>query len=149
MRAMRRTLAVAMLLALAACSRVVALPSAVVRIDTADGPVRIHAEVAETDAARSRGLAGRTSLAPGEGMAFVTDHPVDDAFWMKRMAIPLSVAFWGRDGRITAMFDMAPCGHGPCRRYRPARPYVGAVEVTRGYLASRGVEVGDRVVLVR
>src|SRR6266571_5990807 len=97
MRAMRRTLAVAMLLALAACSRVVALPSAVVRIDTADGPVRIHAEVAETDAARSRGLAGRTSLAPGEGMAFVTDHPVDDAFWMKRMAIPLSVAFLGRD----------------------------------------------------
>ena len=146
---MRRILAVAALLALAACSRAGALPHAVVRVDAAAGAVRIHVEVAETDAARSRGLAGRTSLAPGAGMAFVTDHPVDDAFWMKGTAIPLSVAVWGRGGRIIAMFDMVPCRRDPCRRYRPARPYVGAVEVARGYLASHGVEVGDRVVLVR
>ena len=108
----------------------------------------LRVEVARTTGDQQRGLSGRASLGASDGMAFVFDHPVTDAFWMKDTSIPLTIALWNRSGRIVQTFDMAPCGAGPCRRYRPARSYVGAVEANRGYFARHGVGVGDRVRLV-
>jgi uncharacterized protein len=122
-----------------------ALPPPKVVIRASRGRVTLNVEVASTLQAQQRGLSGRTSLGANDGMAFVFGSPVDDAFWMKDTSIPLSVAFWDPGGRIVALFDMAPCGAGPCRRYRPSRPYVGAVEANRGYFSSHGIGVGDRV----
>jgi hypothetical protein len=139
--------AAAWLLVLAACSR--ASASDDVRIHTRDGVVAVHAEFAVSDAEWRKGLAGRTSLAAGAGMAFLHGRPVQTAFWMKDTLIPLSIAFWGPDGRIVTILDMAPCRGDPCRLYRPDHPYVGALEVNRGFFASHGVRAGDRVELPR
>jgi len=121
------------------------LPPPKVEIRGATGPATLNVEVASTLEAQQRGLSGRTSLGANDGMAFVFGSPVDGAFWMKNTSIPLSVAFWDTGGRIVALFDMEPCGAGPCRRYRPSHPYVGAVEANRGYFSSHGIGVGDRV----
>jgi uncharacterized membrane protein (UPF0127 family) len=121
----------------------------VVRIHTAHGVVAVQGPVADTDAARARGLRGRARLGPDEGMAFVFAGPTDQAFWMKDTVIPLSVAFWNRSGRIVAIRDMASCRSDPCRTYRPAVSYLGAVEVLRGWFEANGVRVGDRVELER
>jgi uncharacterized protein len=121
-------------------------PKVVIRTPT--GPATLNVEVASTLEAQQRGLSGRSSLGADDGMAFTFRAPVDDAFWMKGTTIPLSIAFWDGRGRIVALFDMAPCGSGPCRRYQPNRPYVGAVEANRGYFSAHGIGVGDRIRLV-
>ncbi|HXF56441.1 MAG TPA: DUF192 domain-containing protein [Actinomycetota bacterium] len=136
---------------LAACGRgePAPLPRGRLTIVTDRGPVVLRVEVAETPQARRRGLMGRPSLPEDAGMVFLFDRPTQGAFWMKDTLIPLSIAFWGQDGRIVAMLDMEPCRADPCLRYAPGVPYVGAVEVNLGFFERHGVEVGDRVELER
>ena len=132
---------------MAACSRG-GITAADARISTASGPVVLHVRVADTDAERERGLQGVTELAADSGMAFLFDGPTRTAFWMKDTPTPLSIAFWGADGRILSLMDLPPCTADPCPTYRPDRPFVGALEANRGYFAAHGVEVGDRVAIV-
>src|SRR5712692_7048556 len=114
--ARRAAMAVIATVALAACDRS-GPATAVVRIATSHGTVAVRGPVADTNAARARGLQGRTTLGPGQGMAFVFDHPTNEAFWMKGMAIPLTVAFWDGNDRVVAIMDMAPCRSDRCRTY--------------------------------
>jgi uncharacterized membrane protein (UPF0127 family) len=64
---------------------------------------------------------------------------------MKDTLIPLSIAFWDREGRIFRILDMEPCREETCRLYEPGGLWWGAVEVNQGFFEDRGVEVGDRV----
>jgi uncharacterized protein len=123
--------------------------SAVARIATDRGPVTLHVAVADTDAARERGLQGVTRLAADGGVAFEFDSPTRVGFWMKDTPLPLSIAFWGSDGRIVAMLDMPPCAADPCPTYRPGSDFVGALEARMGFFAGHGVKIGDRVAVVR
>ena len=88
---------------------------------------------------------GRRSLAPDAGMVFLEDGPTDATFWMKGTLIPLSIAFWSSDGRILNLQDMEPCRADPCPLYRSTAPYVGAVEVNRGFFEAHDVTPGDLV----
>ncbi|MEX0988905.1 MAG: DUF192 domain-containing protein [Actinomycetota bacterium] len=106
---------------------------------------RIEVQIANDDAERARGLMGRTELGAREGMVFLHEEPTRTGFWMKGTSIPLTVAFWGTDGRISEIVDLEPCEDDPCPVSTPAQEYIGAVEVARGNLERLGVEVGDRV----
>jgi len=125
------------------------LPTGTLTFDTAPGHVRMSVEIADTPASRQRGLMDRTSLPPDAGMAFLFDEPGDGGFWMKDTRIPLSIAFWGQDGRILAMLDMEPCLEDPCPIYPPGVTYVGAVEANLGYFERHGIAKGDSVALQR
>jgi uncharacterized membrane protein (UPF0127 family) len=140
-----RWLAVAVLLA--ACSSSAGPAQATVRVHTATGPLMLHVRVADTDATRERGLAGVHHLPRDSGMVFVFDRARRPTFWMRDVEIPLSIAFWQRDGEIVAIRDMPLCHAGPCPRYMAPVPVVGAVEVNRGFFRDEGVEVGDRIEL--
>jgi uncharacterized membrane protein (UPF0127 family) len=111
--------------------------------------VVLHVEIAETEAARQRGLMDRTGLARDAGMAFLFDSPVQVGFYMKDTLIPLSIAFWDQNLRIVTILDMTPCRADPCPVYFAQRPYVGAAEASQGFFAEHGIEVGDRVELER
>lgn len=117
------------------------------RIETTGGPVVLEVEVADDAEERATGLMGRTEVPDGEGMVFLFDGPSTASFWMKDTPVPLSIAFWGAQGRIVAILDMAPCTADPCTTYAPGIPYVGAVEVRRGFFVENGVATGDEVVL--
>jgi uncharacterized protein len=138
---------------LASCSRSspspVALPRALLSIQSPAGQVEVQVELATTDSARQTGLMGRSRLAPDSGMAFLYLRPTEQPFWMRDTRIPLSIAFWDGAGRIVAMLDMAPCHTEPCRLYAPGERYVGAVEVNRGFFAAHGVRIGDHVAIRR
>ncbi len=140
-------LAAAAALGLAACSSASAA-RAEARISTPSGPVTLHVRVADTDTVRERGLQGVNDLAADGGMAFLFEGPTHTAFWMKDTPTPLSIAFWGADGRILSLMDMPPCTADPCPTYRPDAPFVGAIEAHQGFFAGHGVEVGDRVAIV-
>ena len=105
----------------------------------------LRVEIADDAGERATGLMGRSSLAMDRGMAFLYEDPVLNGFWMKDTSIPLSIAFWGRDGRISDMLDMEPCVKDPCTVYEPAHPYVGAIEVAQGVWDRAGIRIGDRV----
>ena len=118
-------------------------PRAVIQTD--DGEVIVHVEIANTSAERAHGLMGRTEIANDAGMVFSFPQGSTSPFWMKDTLIPLSIAFYGTEGRIVRILDMNPCRHDPCPVYDPDATYRGALEVNQGAFRRWGVEVGDTV----
>lgn len=88
---------------------------------------------------------GRARLDEGSGMAFLWPDDTDSPFHMRETLIPLTVAFFDKDGRILRTIDMVPCAADPCPRYDPRMRYRGALEVNAGALERAGVRLGDRV----
>jgi uncharacterized protein len=149
----RSLLLIALFLCAACSGDAPELPSrpdaeASVVIRTAEGPVELDVELADTDPERATGLMGREQIGPHDGMAFVFGAPTEGTFWMKNTLIPLSIAFWDETGRIVRILDMEPCEADPCPTYGPGEPYVAALEVEQGAFEDHGVEVGDRVELI-
>lgn len=65
--------------------------------------------VADTPAARRRGLSGRRTLAAEEGMLFVFSPPrAGVCFWMKETFVPLRALFAEADGRVVRVVRMVP-----------------------------------------
>ncbi len=127
-----------------------AFDTAAVVIETADGQVRIRAEIAESHDQRAYGLMERPSLPAEQGMLFTytSPQPPGSGFWMFRTLIPLDIAFIDGDGRIVAIMEMQPCeSTNPrlCPIYGPGLEYEAALEVNRGAFGQWGVRVGDRV----
>ncbi|HLK10968.1 MAG TPA: DUF192 domain-containing protein [Candidatus Binatia bacterium] len=118
-------------------------PRAVIR--TARGPVAVTVEVADTDAARERGLMYRTALAEGHGMLFVFPTAAEHAFWMKNTLIPLDMIFIADDRRIVGIHpDATPLSTAPIGVGAPSR---FVLEVAGGFAARRGIAPGDAVEL--
>ena len=133
-------------LALAAA---VTFPHGTAVIRTADRTQQVRVEIAETPLQKERGLSGRRTLAPNSGMAFLWTSDVRGRFWMKNTSVPLSIAFWGKRGRILRILDMAPCLRDPCKVYDPKVAFRGALEVNRGAFARWGVRPGAFVSIRR
>lgn len=152
------TVAVAVALSSAACSTPAssgtaspaASPSvtfnpASVIISTEKGPVLVKAEVADTPQRRALGLSGRPSVPFDAGMVFLFFKASRESFWMKNTQVPLSIAFFGADGKILDIKDMDPCHRDPCAVYNPGVAYRGALEVNQGSLQKWDVHVGDKL----
>jgi len=157
-------LAVSVALLFLACGRGDPLPDLIdtdisfgsgsVTILTGADSVRIGVEVAETARQRQVGLMDRTQVAPDSGMIFLfpDEQPAEAVFWMYRTLVPLSIAFIGEDGTIGNIVDMEPCASPYaqwCPNYQARVTFRSALEVNRGYFESRGISIGDRVLLER
>ncbi|MGQ9736074.1 MAG: DUF192 domain-containing protein [Thermaceae bacterium] len=103
----------------------------------------LKVEVADTPERWSRGLMLRKTL--GEGMVFLFPYPTGGGFWMKNTLIPLSIAFFDRQGIILRILDMEPCKKEPCPVYYPGVLYQGALEVNQEWFSRRGIRPKDRV----
>jgi len=149
MPCVRGAVAIGLLLMLASCAGGddPESPLATLTFTSSGRTVELRVEVADDPTERSRGLMGREGLPENRGMTFLFEAETTSGFWMKDTLIPLSIAFWDRDGRIVQILDMRPCASDPCPTYRPGVPYVGAVEVNRGWFERNRVAIGDRVEL--
>lgn len=117
---------------------------------TGDATVPVTLEVAEDFDQRQKGLMGRKSLADNEGMLFVYVDPQnpEHGFWMYKTLIPLDIAYLAPDGTIGNIRKMAPCSSGNagnCPSYPAGVTFTSAVEMNRGFFASHGISVGDRL----
>ena len=124
-------------------------PRATAVIDTGERRVRLTVEVADEPDEWRTGLMHRRSLARNAGMMFVFPQPIRGGFWMKNTLIPLSIAFFDRQGRILRIMVMTPCRADPCPTYDPKVAYKGALEVNRGSFGRWGVRRGDRIRLLQ
>lgn len=125
----------------AVCQTAAAGPALPVKTLTA-GMHRIQAEVAATDASRSRGLMFRKELAPNHGMLFVFEQANVQCFWMRNTLLPLSIAFILDDGTITNIADMAPMTENSHCSTAPVRY---TLEMEQGWFAKRGITAGKKI----
>lgn len=128
-------LAAALLAAATARAQVGPLPKVDLSIDMRV----IHAEVADTVAARMQGLMYRTSLAPNSGMLFVYEQPAMECMWMKNTLVPLSVAFMDDKGTIINIARMQPQTEVSHCTERSASY---ALEMEQGWFARNGIRPG-------
>jgi uncharacterized membrane protein (UPF0127 family) len=102
----------------------------------------IDAGVAANDPDREQGLMYRTKLAPNEGMLFVFNETAVHCFWMKNTLIPLSIAFMRADGTVTDIDEMqAETENNHC----PRNNGVFALEMSKGWFASKGIQPGMKI----
>lgn len=83
---------------------------------------------------RARGLMGVDDLGDIDGMLFVFDEPALVTFWMKNTLIPLDIAFFGGDARLTEVLTMPVCEADPCPTYQPGQLTLYALEAPAGNL---------------
>ena len=114
-------------------------PTGVVRI----GEHEFQVEIANTNAARTQGLMGRTSLADDAGMLFIFDEPQVLSFWMFNTSIRLDIAYIREDMIISSIDTMMPFSLVSLLSIEPV-PF--ALEVPAGEFSRRGIEAGDGVV---
>lgn len=111
------------------------------------GTVTLVAEIADTPAARARGLMGRTSLPAGTGMLFIFNGESSAGFYMYRTLLPLSVVF-ARYGRVVTVREMTPCSETDsqrCEIYRADSVYTEVVEAPGGTFRNAGTRPGDMI----
>ncbi|EMK04412.1 hypothetical protein LEP1GSC166_2518 [Leptospira kirschneri] len=106
-------------------------------------------EVVNTPADRARGLMYRKSMGENEGMLFVFAKPEYLSFWMKNTQIPLSIAYFNSDRRITDIHDMKP--NQTKELYHSSEKAMYALEVNQGWFTKRKIgkygvlKIPDRV----
>lgn len=121
----------------------VGAPSAVVAI----GERSYAVEVAQTLEQKARGLAGRESLAAGQGMLFPFSGKSRVSFTMKGMLFPLDI-IWIAEGKIVDISKELPPDTGMlATAYRPATPADMVLELNAGVADVDGLKIGDSVIL--
>ena len=96
------------------------------------GERRLRVAVADAVELRRRGLMGVGDLGALDGMLFVMDGTVRNAFTMRNTLIPLQIAFFDEEGALVDLLEMAPCDEEPCPTYQPTGSYRYGVEVPLG-----------------
>jgi uncharacterized protein len=133
---------------LAACSLTGTAYSATRHVIFMPSNVSLKAEVADTEAARERGLMHRTHLAANDGMIFYFDQVGYHAFYMYNTRIPLTVIFLNESLNIVDMRDMSPCVEkdpSACPVYAPQAACKYAIEVNQEFVRKHRIKKGNLV----
>ena len=110
--------------------------------------VTINVEIADTAAARERGLSGRASLAVNRGMLFLFDKPDYYGFWMPNMKFNIDIVFI-RDDKIVEIVENLPApkmGEEPAT-YFPRNAADRVLEVNAGTAKVKNWKAGDAVLM--
>jgi len=104
---------------------------------------RFRVEVARSTAEQDKGLMFRTAMGADEGMLFLRNPPDVPSFWMHNTVIPLDIIFIGSDRRILNIAANAvPYDETPL----PARGVsIAVLELNGGRAAQLGIGPGDLV----
>lgn len=103
-------------------------------------------DIAASEAARTKGLSGRSTLPSGRGLLFVFEQASSACMWMKNMRFSIDIVWLDRQKRVVhteqrvspATYPAAFCSP------RPAR-YV--LELPQGSVETTGLKVGQTLVL--
>ena len=124
------------------------LKTRTITLRTSQKSINLAVEVAETPAAREKGLMGRKSLKEGRAMYFIFQDETVRRFWMKDTLIPLDVSFFNSQHQVVnTVQGMEPCSQGDsCLIYSSQVPAMYAIEVPAGFLQANLIGIGDVVV---
>lgn len=147
-------LAAAMLLASAGCARVeangpvAAAATVAVTIRTAARAHVFAAELADSPEEQARGMMYRGALPANGAMLFAPyppggGPPIEAAFWMKNVGVPLDILFIRADGTIARIAENAP----PSSEVPivSGEPVSAVLELNGGRARALGIGAGDKV----
>ena len=104
-------------------------------------------DLAITPQEKERGLGGRDSLDPDNGLLFPYDHTEQYSFWMKDMRFPIDI-IWIRDNQIIDISRNVPIESGTqLRVYQPKEPVNKVLEINAGISDANGFQAGDLVTI--
>lgn len=110
-------------------------------------PLAFEVEIADTEAARARGLMYRRELPAGRGMLFIYDTPRPVSFWMRNTLIPLDLIFMDARGEIRHIHRNAiPLDETPIPGAAPGDPdrdRLMILEIAGGEAARLGLAPGQ------
>jgi uncharacterized membrane protein (UPF0127 family) len=107
----------------------------------------IKAEVADTPAARERGLMLREGLSEGAGMLFIFSDAAPHQFWTKNCLFAMDMIWLdGQRQMIYFAQNVPPCKADPCPQYGPKQQealYV--IETAGGFIKKNQLTLGAKV----
>lgn len=108
---------------------------------------KIWVEIADDDRERQQGLMYRRSLGKDEGMLFIFPREDNLSFWMRNTFIPLTIAYFDKDGVLVDMYDMQPFGEKPGDppTYRSKKPAKYALEMNLGWFQKNKIGLGSKL----
>jgi len=107
------------------------------------GTGRVTVDLARTPAEVERGLGGRESLGPQEGMFFVFPTPDRYAFWMRDMRFSIDVVWLDEALRVVDIKADTPPESYPAT-FAPSAPARYVLEVPAGYTAAHRISIGTQ-----
>lgn len=117
------------------------------------GDRHLELEVARTPQQQAMGLMYREELPDDRGMLFPFNPPRPVNFWMKNVRINLDMIFLFEGEVVGLAADVPPCDTvaSRCPTYGPRGgvPVDAVLELRGGRAAELGIEVGDRLEVVR
>ncbi len=105
------------------------------------GNTQVRAEISDTDALRTLGLSGRTSLEEGTGMLFVFDSPGSHGIWMKGMNFSIDIVWADEEKIIYIEKNVSPTTFP--KFFYPPLPAFFVLELPAGYSDLHDLKVGD------
>lgn len=111
----------------------------------------IRAEIVSTEAAREKGLGGRSGIGADEGMLFLFGGAGLHGIWMKDMHFPIDIV-WMADGKIVSIEENVDPQIGAkeseLRNYFPETYDDSVLELHAGRVKTLGARVGDSVTIL-
>lgn len=105
---------------------------------------RIDVEIADDEEQRNTGLMFRDKMNENQGMLFLFETEVPQAFWMHNTILPLDIIYVNSKMEIVTIIKNAkPFDDTSLPSIKPAQ-YV--VEVNAGYCDKYGIKEGDKIV---
>lgn len=108
-----------------------------------DQPLSV--ELADTAVARYKGLSGRASLEPDNGMLFVFPKLESESFVMRDMKFPLDIIFIANKQIVEIVANAQPEGNNPKMIYTSQEPVDYVLELNANYAAKHDFKVGTKV----
>jgi uncharacterized protein len=107
--------------------------------------VKVEAEVAYTDANRSRGLMFRENMPADAGMLFIFPELDVHSFWMKNTLIPLDILWLNERKEVVYLVTAQPCKKEPCDHITPLQKSRYVLEVNAGFAKKNKIEIGSQM----
>ncbi|MCI0417094.1 DUF192 domain-containing protein [bacterium] len=107
--------------------------------------VKIEAELAYTDANRSRGLMFRENMPSDAGMLFVFPELDVHSFWMKNTLIPLDILWLNERKEVVYLVTAQPCKTNPCDSMVPLQKSKYVLEVNAGFAKKHKIDIGSQI----
>lgn len=112
---------------------------------------KFNVEIADTQSKRNKGLGGRETLAPDEGMLFIFSQAEKHSFWMKGLKFPLDFV-WIRGDTVVDIFpNIPPPAPGQSDQslpiYQSKEEVDKVLELAGGTAQRLNIKIGDKVTL--
>jgi uncharacterized protein len=108
----------------------------------------INLEVADTDAERSLGLSGRTSLESDTGLLFIFEEPGIYSFWMKDMRFPIDIVWIDENWEVVDINRGVRPETYP-ELFHPVAPVKYVLELNSGTAVELGIDTNSKLFLIR